>query len=137
MEAKYAAQGEIEKVIAKLDQQIENATEVSPMVINQNTVNEMCDGTTATAALVPVTSNAVDPNLQFDQYLKLALTATKSNMTIECTVRIMGTIVEGSLTRNGVSNPYYSVSNPKWEYVVYTITENIPDPTTEGGGGAE
>lgn len=51
MEAKYAAQGEIEKVIAKLDQQIENATEVSPMVINQNTVNEMCDGTTATAAL--------------------------------------------------------------------------------------
>ena len=123
MEAKYTAQGEIEKVIAKLDQTIKSATTVSPLTISQNVVDEMRSGTDVTAVLTSVASGSSDPNLQFNRYLELVLTASKSNTTVVCTIRITGTISEGALTRNGVSDPYYSVSNPKWEYVSYTITE--------------
>ena len=119
MEAKYAAQGEIEKVITKIDNQIAVSNGFLTN-FDQGLVEEMC-GAGMGCELNLMASNDPNPDLQYDNYLLLILTAEESGTKIDCTIRITGTIKTDSNTGK------FNISNPRWEYVSYTVTE---------GGGA-
>lgn len=109
MEAKYEAQGEIEKVVAKLS---ENGS--------QRNVDDYIDYVTDELCSYPVTGSMTSKNPTGDDpYFLLVLETTALEVNVKCTIRITGTITK-------IAGEDY-ISNPKWEYVSYTITE---------GGGA-
>ena len=109
MEAKYEAQGEIEKAIANLNTKLsENGSQMS--------VDDITDGLYS----YPVTGSMTSKNPTGDDpYFLLVLETTEREVNVKCTIRITGTITK-------IAGEDY-ISNPKWEYVSYTITE---------GGGA-
>lgn len=119
MESKYAAQGEIEKVIAQLDNLIVQSNG-SLTAFDQELVKGLCgEGTDCKLKLME--SSDPNPDLLYDNYLRLILTAQESGTKIECTIRITGTIKTDSITGK------FNISNPQWEYTSYTVEE---------GGGA-
>lgn len=117
MEAKYAAQGEIEKAIANLNTIIsEDGNTASITGFNKNIVKDMhSDLVTSDLSLVTVDG--------FEQYFRLELKATANETTVTCAIRITGTITEHYHTQGNPTTLYYNISNPRWEYVSYTITE--------------
>ena len=123
MGAKYAAQGEIEKEIAKLNSLIHEDGITTSVAVSE------LEGMFGDALKLQTSQNE-DAYLKFDQYYLLTLTADASNLlalkkdannvVVECVIRI-----EGSLVEEGGERKFL---NFRWQYVSYTITE---------GGGAE
>lgn len=113
MGAKYAAQGEIEKEIAKLNSLIHEDGTTASVVVSE------LEGMFGDALKLQTSQNE-DAYLKFDQYYLLELTANVNNTVVECVIRI-----EGSLVGEGGERKFL---NPRWQYVSYTITE--------GGGAA-
>ena len=117
MEAKYAAQGEIEKEIAKLNDLIHEDGTTSSVEVSA--LGEI-KGTLELKA-----SENENAYLKFDQYYLLTLTADVDNIAVECVIRIEGSMTMVADSENKQIPVLY---NPRWQYVSYTITE--------GGGAA-
>ena len=130
MEAKYAAQGEIEKFVATFEGMIYRGGAIPTITaLKQADLDTICGA----IGMQQITLIPVD-NGETDRYLLLEIkTKADAEVAISCTIRVTGEVIENNYASG---EKYYNITNPKWEYVVYTITENIPDPTTEGGGGA-
>lgn len=113
MEAKYEAQGEIEKAIANLNtklSEINTTIEQSASAMSvADFIGYVTDGLCPSDALTYKTPAGADP------YLLLVLETTALEVNVKCTIRITGTITK-------IAGKDY-ISNPKWEYVSYTITE--------------
>lgn len=117
MEAKYEAQGEIEKVIANLNKKISEINATIEQNASAMSVTDFIDRVTDGLYTDKVPGTMTYKKTEgADPYLLLVLETTALEVNVKCTIRITGTI-----TKNA------HISNPKWEYVSYTITE---------GGGA-
>ena len=126
MEAKYEAQGEIEKVVAKLSTKLSEINTTIEQNASAMSVDNFSKDVTKELYSYPVTGSmtytkptGADPYSGADPYFLLVLETTALEVNVKCTIRITGTITK-------IAGEDY-ISNPKWEYVSYTITE---------GGGA-
>lgn len=120
MEAKYEAQGEIEKVIANLNTKISEINTMIEQTASAMSVTDFISHVTDGLCPETVTGTLTYKTLaEADPYLLLTLKTSSFDVNVQCTIRITGTITKNSEN--------YDISNPKWEYVSYTITE---------GGGA-
>ena len=134
MQAKYDAQGEIEKVIAGFEEKIK--PQGSLMEISLGSTLAYGGMINAAVDAIPVSVSveycmpedkiedlSVQLGIDHDYLLLKLESSTESGTTVQCTIKITGSIT------TGVSGQYIvALSGMKWEYVSYTITHN------EGGG---
>lgn len=122
MEEKYAAQGEIEKVVARLEMQLHGYDLMDVIPISKEMIEGFCAGTNV----------ALDGDLTYgDNKLTFTLKTNipDSDTQITCTIRITGkTIIEH--TDQEENNYYYDVKIPALEYDKYSI-----EYISGGGGG--
>ena len=113
MEAKYTAQGEIEKVIAQLDALIKEDGSTQSVKVSE--LNDKFD-----SALKLITTTNQDEYFHIDQYylltLKAEATVKEKKVTVECEIRITGSIATDEDDKQ-------ILLEPRWEYISYTITE--------------
>ena len=121
MEAKYAAQGEIEKVIAQLNELVKEDGSTQSVAVKslEDLPGSTLELKTSEKSDDSENSNDLNKYLQFDQYYLLTLsvygTVNDKKATVDCKIRITGSLAtdEGEQV----------LLNPRWEYVSYTITE--------------
>ena len=140
MEVKYAAQGEIEKAVSILEKKFktEDTIAFSQDALN-TTFGGIIDEVTASYQKIGEDSNGnpFDPSLDYD-YILLTLKAREQAQLVDTTVIECTVVYEMKITGSINNTNVLSISKGGigWQCVSYTITENIPDPTTEVGGGA-
>lgn len=121
MEEKYAAQGEIEKVVARLEKELYN-TEVTDIIpISNTSVVNACSGTNV----------VLDGELTFEGdklTFTLKTNIPDSHTQITCTIRITGKKI--IVPEGNEDNIYYDVKIPALEYDKYSI-----EYISGGGGG--
>ncbi len=129
MEAKYAAQGEIEKVIAGFENKIASAGELQNISIANTPTLEDFAGVNAEVQFGETKYvDTIEGEKTTDQdYLIITIGtnlkdedgSTASLQQVSCEIKITGDIIKDDQTgKFGVK-----ASNLKWEYVSYTITE--------------
>ena len=121
MEAKYAAQGEIEKAIAVFDAGIKGAAEEETyIVLSTDIQNADLAGIKVQCKSVSYKQNADED----EDYILVSFVTTDAELpAIKCAIKVTGNITESAST-----NAYAVEKNGlRWKFVSYTITE---------GGGA-
>ena len=134
MEAKYTAQGEIEKVIAGFVQKIGTTEEIVLAAPTDgsaiNNVHVLCGNQDVKVNCSSLYyGNEIEGGFDSDQdYLKISLVTTLNEETSEkpllqanCTIKITGEILKTQT--DGKDTFVVKMSSLQWEYVSYTITE--------------
>jgi len=127
MEEKYAAQGEIEKVVARLENKLLISNVTGIINVSGDSITQACE----VSGEEPVVRYR---ELEFGNgkiTFVLETDMPDSSVEIECVIRITGAKIE---EKSQDGNTYYAVTAPAIEYDSYTIlyrTNSAP----EGGDG--
>lgn len=128
MEEKYAAQGEIEKVVARLENKLLISNVTGIINVSVDSISQACEGTGEEEPVVQYR------DLKFENgkiTFVLETDMPDSSVEIGCVIRITGAKIE---EKSQDGNTYYAVTAPAIEYDSYTIlyrTNSAP----EGGDG--
>lgn len=114
MEEQYAAQGEIEKVVAEVISLPESTA------FNEGELNTLC-GQTVTAG---------DWHEETEESVSFTLKTSKDTVEIFCKVILSG--IDKTEVAAGV--PQYRIQNPEVTYEFYTISTVEPPAEGKGGG---
>lgn len=118
MQAQYEAQGKIEQVVAKLEQEIKTYENG----FDKEDLDVICEGLAVPGEIT-----------KSEDALTFSLTAVSAMVQIDCTLEITGTIDDSQL-ENGVT--LYNISDWEIIYTSYEIT-TIATETTNNGEGSE
>lgn len=137
MEEKYAAQGEIEKVVARLEKELLSSE--TPGIINVKGIDieywcteQRVEYGNDLELIKDIDNDGVNDAGKERLTFTLTTKMPDSSVQIQCTIRITGAKIE---EKTQGANIYYAVTAPAIEYDSYTILYNS-NPAPEGGDGA-
>ena len=131
MQEKYDAQGEIEKVVARLENRLLSSNVTGIINIAGADIDFLCRNLKAEygddlTLIEDVDGDGVNDPGKEKLTFTLTTTISDNRTQISCTIRITGAKIQWR-----EQGPYYEITAPAIEYDIYSIEE-----TSEGGEGA-